>query len=77
MQRISFKGIYTDPTTGAETETMYQTTFNVAKSTSTGVEVTLKNKFFRIMDLTTNVNGYYYKIDDFRFDVGDGQIVLW
>ena len=75
MQRISFKGIYTDPTTGAETETMYQTTFNVAKSTSTGVEVTLKNKFFRIMDLTTNVNGYYYKIDDFRFDVGDGQIV--
>lgn len=53
---------------------MYQTTFNVANSLSTGIEATLKNSFFRILDLTTNVNGYYYKLDGFSYDI-DGQTV--
>ena len=53
---------------------MYQTNFNVAKSTSTGLEMTAKNKFFRILDLTSNVNLYYYKLDGYDFTI-DGQTI--
>ncbi len=53
---------------------MYQTTYNVANSLSTGIEATLKNNLFRILDLTTNVNGYYYELDGFNYDI-DGQTV--
>lgn len=47
---------------------------NVAKSQSSGLELTLKNKFFRILDLTTSANAYYYKLDGFAYPI-DGQIV--
>lgn len=53
---------------------MYSTSMNVAKSLSSGVEVVLKNKFFRILDLTTTANAYYYKLDGFSYDI-DGQTV--
>ena len=53
---------------------MYSTPQNVAKSTSTGIELTGKNKIARIIDLTTNVNLYYYKLDDFSYDI-EGQTV--
>jgi outer membrane receptor protein involved in Fe transport len=53
---------------------MYQTSKNVAKSLSTGLEVVLKNKFFRILDLTTTANAYYYKINGFSYVI-DGQTV--
>lgn len=53
---------------------MYRTPMNVANSTSTGVELTGKNKIGRILDLTTNVNLYYYKLNDFNFDI-EGQTV--
>ena len=53
---------------------MYSTPQNVAKSTSTGIELTGKNKIARIVDLTTNVNLYYYKLDDFSYDI-EGQTV--
>ncbi len=53
---------------------MYITPQNVAKSTSTGVELTAKNKLFKILDLTTNVNAYYYKLNAFCYDI-DGQTV--
>lgn len=53
---------------------MYNTPQNVAKSTSTGVEVTAKNKLWKNLDLTTNVNAYYYKIDAFDYEI-DGQSV--
>lgn len=53
---------------------MYSTNENVAKSLSTGVEMTLKNKLLRILDLTTSANAYYYKLDGFSYDI-DGQTV--
>ena len=66
MQRIT----YQSSTDGL----MYQTNFNVAKSTSSGLEITAKNKLFRILDLSTSANFYYYKVDGFDFDI-DGQTV--
>lgn len=53
---------------------MYRTPMNVAKSTSTGIELTGKSKIGRILDLTTNVNAYYYKLDAFDYDI-EGQTV--
>lgn len=53
---------------------MYSTNMNVAKSLSTGLEMTLKNKICRILDLTTSANAYYYKLDGFSYDI-DGQTV--
>ena len=53
---------------------MYSTPMNVAKSQATGIELTGKNKLFKILDLTTNINAYYYKINDFNYEI-DGQTV--
>ena len=53
---------------------MYQTTKNVAKSQSEGIEATLKNKLFRILDLTTNINAYYYKLNGFSYVIDDQTI---
>lgn len=66
MQRVTWH----EPETGI----MYSTTKNVAKSQSSGVEATVKNKLFRILDLTTNVNAYYYKLNGFDYEI-DGQHV--
>lgn len=66
IQRINYKS----STDGM----MYQTNMNVARSLSTGLEMVLKNKLFRILDLTTTANAYYYKLDGFSYDV-DGQTV--
>ena len=53
---------------------MYATNENVAKSTSTGMEIVLKNKLFRILDLTSTANAYFYSLDGFSYDI-DGQTV--
>ncbi len=53
---------------------MYQTTENVAKSMSTGLELTAKNKLFRILDISTSANFYYYKLDGFSYVI-DNQTV--
>lgn len=53
---------------------MYQTNENVAKSQSAGVELIGKNRLWRILDLTTTVNAYYYKLDGFNYDI-EGQTV--
>lgn len=53
---------------------MYSTNMNVAKSLSTGLEMTLKNKLLRILDLTMSANAYYYRLDGFSYDI-DGQTV--
>lgn len=66
MQRISYRS--------SSDGLMYQTNFNVANSLSTGLEMTAKNKLWRILDLTTSANFYYYKLDGFAFDI-DGQTV--
>lgn len=66
MQRISYRS--------SSDGLMYQTNFNVANSLSTGLEMTAKNKLWRILDLTTSANFYYYKLDGFAFDI-DNQTV--
>lgn len=40
---------------------------NITKSTSTGTELILKDKFFNKIDLTTSVNLFYYKLDGFSY----------
>ena len=66
IQRISYKS----STDGL----FYQTSMNVAKSLSSGLELTVKNKLFRILDLTTSANAYYYKLNGFTYAI-DGQTV--
>lgn len=66
MQRIN----YQSKTDGL----MYQTTMNVARSLSTGMELVMKNKLFRIIDLTTTADAYYYKLNGFTYDI-DGQTI--
>lgn len=66
IQRINYQG--------ATDGIMYQTNMNVARSLSTGLEMVLKNKLFRILDLTTTANAYYYKLNGFSYDI-DGQTV--
>ncbi len=53
---------------------MYMTSENVAKRQNAGVEVIAKNSLWRILDLTTTVNGYYSKLDGFSYVI-DGQTV--
>ncbi|MBQ9637711.1 MAG: TonB-dependent receptor [Prevotella sp.] len=66
MQRINWQ----NPTDGL----FYSTTENVARSLSSGLELTVKNKLFRILDLTTSANAYYYKLNGFNYLI-DGQTV--
>ena len=66
IQRISYKN--------QEDGLFYQTSMNVAKSVSTGLEMTVKNKLWRILDLTTSANAYYYRLNGFSYDI-DGQNV--
>lgn len=66
IQRISYKN--------KEDGLFYQTSMNVAKSVSTGLEMTIKNKLWRILDLTTSANAYYYRLNGFSYDI-DGQTV--
>ena len=53
---------------------MYSTNENVAKNQRAGAELILKDKLFRILDLTTTVNGYYYKLDGFSYVI-NGQTI--
>ena len=53
---------------------MYQTNVNVTKSVSEGVELTVKNRLFRRLDLTTSANAYYYKINGFHYRVDDVDV---
>ena len=46
---------------------MKSTFDNVASSTSAGTEIVAKNRLFNILDLTTTVNFYYYKLDSWDF----------
>lgn len=66
IQRVSYQS--------AADGLMYQTSMNVAKSRRAGLELTLKNKLGRRLDLTTSANAYYYKLDGFTYDI-DGQTV--
>lgn len=66
MQRISWRN--------SEDGLFYSTSMNLAKSLSTGVELTVKNQLFRFLSLTTTANAYYYKLDGFAYTI-DGQTI--
>jgi outer membrane receptor protein involved in Fe transport len=68
MQRIRYQGTYNGQST------MFMTNLNVAKSQSAGIEIIGKDKLWRVLDLTTTINGYYYKLDGFSTTV-EGQTV--
>lgn len=61
IQRINYQS--------SEDGQMYQTPMNVASSQSSGVELTVKNRLFRKLDLTSNVNAYYYNLDSYSFEL--------
>jgi outer membrane receptor protein involved in Fe transport len=60
IQRIRYQG---------DDGLMYMTSENVAKNQRAGVELIVKDKLFRILDLTTTLNGYYYKLDGFTYTI--------
>ncbi|WP_321519491.1 TonB-dependent receptor domain-containing protein [uncultured Bacteroides sp.] len=72
-QMLSFSGYYrtTDDVIQSirylDGGVMMSTYDNVAKSQSAGVELVGKNKLFKILDLTTTVNLFYYKLDGFSY----------
>ena len=68
IQRIRYQGEYDGRAT------MFMTNFNVAKSQSAGAELILKDKLFRILDLTTTLNAYYYKLDGFSTTIEGQQV---
>ncbi|MCC8199468.1 MAG: TonB-dependent receptor [Tannerellaceae bacterium] len=71
IQRISYRD-------GDVMKTTYQ---NISQTTSAGTEIVAKNNLFRLLDLTTTVNLYYYKLDGFTYIpmndidpvIGEGQ----
>ena len=65
IQRIRYQG---------DDGVMYSTNENVAKNQRAGVELIVKDKLFRILDLTTTLNAYYYKLDGFSYVINN-QIV--
>lgn len=72
-QMLSFSGYYrtTDDVIQSirylDGNVMKSTYDNVAKSQSAGVELVGKNKLLKILDLTTTVNLFYYKLDGFSY----------
>ena len=66
MQRVRYQN--------AADGLMYMTQMNLTKRQSLGVEIIGKNKLWRILDLTTTLNGYYNKLDGFDYLI-EGQHV--
>lgn len=50
-----------------EDNVMKTTHENITQSISAGTELVLKNRLFKILDLTTTVNLFYYKLDGFNY----------
>ena len=57
-----------------EEDIIYTTHENVAETQSAGVEIIGKNKLFKVLDLTTSVNLFYYKLDAFRYTINGHEI---
>ncbi|MBR5851321.1 MAG: TonB-dependent receptor [Bacteroidaceae bacterium] len=53
---------------------IYTTFENVAKTQSAGLEIVSKNRLFKVLDLTTTVNLFYYKLDAFEYII-NGQTI--
>ena len=47
---------------------MYSTSINIAKTQSAGVELIEKSSLFKIFDITTTWDGYYYKLNGFNYN---------
>lgn len=48
--------------------TLYQTYENITNSQSSGLELVSKNRLFSILDLTSTVNLYQYKLNGFNYE---------
>ena len=57
-----------------EGKVIYTTHENVAQTQSAGLEIIGKNKLFKILDLTTTVNLFYYKLNAFRYIINGHEI---
>lgn len=57
-----------------EGKVIYTTHENVAQTQSAGLEIIGKNKLFKILDLTTTVNLFYYKLDAFKYIINGHEI---
>ena len=57
-----------------EEDVIYTTHENVAETQSAGVEIVGKNKLFKILDLTTSINLFYYKLDAFKYTIYGHEI---
>jgi len=68
MQRIRYQGEYEGQ------PVMFMTNLNVASSQRAGAELILKDKLWRILDLTTTLNAFYYHLDGFSTTV-ENQLV--
>ena len=53
---------------------IYTTHENVAQTQSAGLEIVGKNRLFKILDLTTTVNLFYYKLDAFKYTINGHEI---
>ncbi len=53
---------------------IYTTSENVASTQSAGLEIVGKNRLFKILDLTTTVNLFYYKLDAFKYIINNKEI---
>ena len=53
---------------------IYTTFENVASQQSAGLEIIGKNRLFKILDLTTTLNLFYYKLDGFKYTINE-QII--
>lgn len=74
MQRLSYR--LPDDARDADNNLINEsriltTSQNVTKSTSTGGELTLKNRIGMMFDLNTTVSAYYYHLDAFDYDIID------
>ena len=58
----------------SESNVIYTTSENVAETQSAGLEIIGKNRLFKVLDLTTTVNLYYYKLDDFKYIINGHEI---
>ena len=53
---------------------IYTTHENVAQTQSAGLEIVGKNRLFKVLDLTTTVNLFYYKLDAFKYTINGHEI---
>lgn len=58
----------------SEGRVIYTTNENVASTQSSGLEIVGKNRLFKILDLTTTLNFFYYKLDDFKYIINNQVI---